>query len=212
MKHSRKFLLAGFLFSLVASKAALADSIPFYNTGEAANGSILASGASDPHYTLIYASDGDAYTATATTPNAAWATPTGTAGWISPGASGNQSWDAAYFVYQTTLDLTGYDSATAVLSGDVAADNHIYIYLNGVDEFNSTGFSSQTPFSLTSGFMAGVNTVDFVVLNDSGPTGLLVDNTSATASPTPEPGSLILLATGAVVFTATMRKRLVTSS
>lgn len=183
---------------VLGGQAAWADTITFWNTGVAADGSLLAAGSADTHYTLIDSADPNGTMAMATSAHSAWTQPTSTAGWISPGSSGYQNWDSGYYVYQTTFDLTGYDVTTASLSGMIAADDSVAVYLNGsgLAAFNgSTGFSSLTPFLISSGFVSGVNTVDFVVHNDDGPTGLMVDDTVATAQ-TPEPGSLLLMATG----------------
>ena len=52
-------------------------------------------------------------------------------------------------------------------------------------------------FTISSGFVAGVNTLAFEVLNDEdGPTGLQVDNLSGTANPVSEPVSLLLFGAG----------------
>ena len=184
------------------SYAAWGDTISFYNTGVASDGSLLVAGAEDSHYTLVYSADPNGTTATATTAHPNWQQQTATAGWISPGSSGLQDWASGNYVYETTLDLTGYDSSTAILSGLIAADNEIAIYLNGNSSpfYSGGGFSSEVPFLLNSGFISGLNTIDFVVHNDSGPSGLMVDDTVATANtPTPEPGSLLLLGTGLAV-------------
>lgn len=190
------------LLPLLGTASAFADAITFFNTGVSANGSLLAAGSSDSHYNLIYNPDGANETSRATTPNSGWASNTRSAGWISPGASGNTFWNAGNYIYETTLDLTGYDPATAVLTGALAVDDCVFIYLNhaGSPLVVSSGYSSLSAFTINSGFVSGLNYVDFVVENDNGPTGLLVANTSARASAlTPEPAALLLVATGIIV-------------
>ncbi|MEP6537590.1 MAG: PEP-CTERM sorting domain-containing protein, partial [Bryobacteraceae bacterium] len=106
--------------------------------------------------------------------------------WIAPQANeglGNLSGD---YTYRTTFNLTGFNAATAVITGRAAADNSVTIKLNGVTIGSATSFTAFTSFSASSGFLAGVNTLDFVVNNavysSANPTGLRVD-VSGTVSP-----------------------------
>lgn len=206
---ARKLIYISFVFVLLLlTRAASASVLTFFNTGVSQSGALLAAGSSDTHYSLISNPDGILETAQATTPNSAWNQNTRSGGWISPGASGTASWSAGYYIYETTLDLTGYDPATAVLTGLLAADNGVSIYLNrtGSALFSMDGFSSLSAFTINSGFVSGVNLVDFVVRNDGGPTGLLVDSTQATAlSQVPEPAALILVGTGIAMIYAAAR-------
>src|SRR5437016_3623537 len=73
------------------------------------------------------------------------------------------------YQYRTTFDLTGLDPTTAVLNGQWAADNLGLIQLNGVTVPNSAsqGYRSFTIFSITSGFVQGINTLDFIVTNQA---------------------------------------------
>jgi hypothetical protein len=70
----------------------------------------------------------------------------------------------------------------------------------------SAGFSTLVPFSITSGFQIGLNTIEFLVQNAGGPTGLRVDKIRGDYSLIPEPATLGLAAAGLGVI-ATMRRR-----
>lgn len=186
------------------------DTIKFSNTGVAVDGSLLVAGTADGNYSLLSSDDPNGTTATATTAHPNWQQDTTTAGWISPGSSGTQDWASGYYIYETLLDLTGYDPTTASLSGVIAADNEVSIYLNrgGPALYSGGGFSSSSPFLINSGFVSGINEVDFVVHNDSGPSGLMVDHTLATANaPTPEASSILLIASGTALGALVIRKR-----
>ena len=75
------------------------------------------------------------------------------------------------------------------------------MFLNGVDTGSGVvGFAALVPFSINSGFQAGLNTISFAVVNDPGaspnPTGLRVEIDSATAQLTPEPASFGFMGLG----------------
>jgi hypothetical protein len=114
--------------------------------------------------------------------------------WIAPSPSTegpNASDGAASYFYETRFDLAGLDPATAEIHGRWSTDNGgIDIVINGLTtgQANTTQFTAWTPFRITNGFVAGVNTLTFVVnngageTNASGPTGLRVEM-SGTAVP-----------------------------
>src|SRR5580698_6615564 len=192
MVQSRRlcFVLLALFCGLFSVRVALGDSIAISNTGSSA-GAALPVGTTDPNYALISAPAGVPLTAIATTPNGAWTPNTATATWISPGSSGGTSWPTGTYDFQTTFTLAaGEDPSTAELSGMWATDNSGCIFLNSVNTGDCTGnadFGSLTAFSITSGFLAGVNTLDFMVLNSApSPVGVIaeVSGTVSSGGPT----------------------------
>jgi hypothetical protein len=152
---------------------------PLFNTGVDANGAPLAGASADPHWTVGGSnavvllnqspSDGGFALNYAQSPQSRWI-------WL------NAQGDAGGLVpvtFRLTFDLSGFDSDTAEITGSWAVDNVGEIKLNGV----TTGHSLPTPvlgnfrsfhaFTIDTGFVAGINTLDFVVRNtaDNGPTG-----------------------------------------
>lgn len=117
--------------------------------------------------------------------------------------------------YRTTFDLTGLDPASAIIRGNWSADNTgLDILINGISigattpiDAYLTGF---TPFTVSGGFRAGVNTLDFLVNNEAfrnGPTALRVEmtGTANAAAAVPEPTTWLLLGTGLMAFAASRR-------
>jgi hypothetical protein len=133
-----------------------------------------------------------------------WLPDTSTGQWIGPQAGGNEGNDApGLYVYTETFDLTAYDLATVVLSGQFAADNGAEIFLNGVDTGIGTGtYASLTALNLTSGFVQGLNTLTFDVTNgpqlSNNPSGLFVElsGTGVLTSALPEPASFAYMGLG----------------
>ncbi len=166
----------------------------FYGTGVDTNGALLADGAVDPHYILATSADVSYPGPDAIAVNDVW--PIAPAGpwlangpdsrWIAPQPNQNQSSDPlgvnaeGDYTYQTTFDLTGYDLSRVSLVGTLAVDNTVTdVLVNGVSTgITSPGFTAYTPFTITSGLVAGINTLDFV-MNNAGtapsPTGLRVN-------------------------------------
>ena len=196
-----------------AANAALITTL--YNTGVNSSGVPLANGTTpDPHYSLTTVPSGSSTTTRVI--DSAGGFPVGTnyfvgsnqSRWIVPNnnpTSGNSAGDTAPagdYTFRTTFDLTGFDFTTAAITGGWATDNAgVDIKLNGV----SMGFahpanfslsSNFFAFSLSSGFQAGINTIDFVVNNAAGggnnPVALRVEMTG-TANQIPEPEGLALV-------------------
>jgi hypothetical protein len=194
---------------LLSSTSAFADPIlGLFNTGVDASGNPLSGGAgvTDPHYTILSGPGTNIYPLNAVTFNCCYFAdqPSGTNGnsrWISVNANGSNANSGSYD-FETTFSLTGLDPSTASITGRFAADNHITateINGNVVAGATTDTFGSYTTFSITSGFVAGLNKLDFRVLDDGQPMSLRVDGLIGTASPqggggtVPEPATLALL-------------------
>jgi hypothetical protein len=168
-----------------------------YNTGLDSVGNYLPAFAPDGNYTVITSPLG-LFTPVATDdtnyPFPAWvANNPGISRWIgtsqisSDGPFGN-------YTYRTSFVLPVNTNLSSVsISGQWAADNlGLDILVNGNSSGNASGgFSFLTPFSLTSGFQVGVNSIDFIVQNQGGPTGLRVDKITGNYL-VPEPGTCLL--------------------
>jgi hypothetical protein len=152
----------------------------------------LAGGSVDPHYKLIVSPD-----STFTGPDAIvtthiaegyWVPQSATAKWIAP--SPHQSYPGATpcnasgtYAYRTTFDLTGFDPATARITGQWGADNSgTAVRLNGVSlGITAASYSPLTAFTISSGFAAGMNTLEFELLDLGCPSGLRVEMTGVAA-------------------------------
>ena len=140
-----------------------------YATGLDQNGAPLIGGAIDPHYQLVYSDDPN-YPGPATyvdsTPPAAWLADTASSLWISPGDSVNVL--GGTFIYRTTFLLDTQDPANAQLTGNWVTDNQgLDIRLNGASTGQTTAglLSTFVGFTLTNGFVPGINTLDFITTN-----------------------------------------------
>ncbi len=190
---------------LVVGTNASAVPITIYNTGVDDSNTVLANAAIDPHYTLIASDDGSYLGPNALVINTpvplGWQGNTLTSKWIAPradqGVMGGDSLGS--YIYRTTFDLTGNNPATATLTGNWATDNIGVIFLNGVyaGVTNLAGPSVFTAFSISGGFVPGVNKLDFLVVNNgttANPTGLRVEISGSVNIA--EPASAVLASVG----------------
>ncbi|MCE9567335.1 MAG: RHS repeat protein [Planctomycetes bacterium] len=155
--------------------------VTLFDTGVSSPGTALGDNQTDSHYSLVSPGLMPGATRTLTAdgfPIGPWVGNSSGSRWVVPAATdGNGDAAAGKFDYQTTFDLTGIDPSTVTISGNWAADDAATVYLNGVNTgvtIASPGYGSLVSFSLTTGFRAGVNDLDFVVTNGGGPTGLRV--------------------------------------
>lgn len=197
------------LLVIQVDKATSAPITGLYNTGIGEVGTV------DPHYTIPGLSvvigkapgEGVIYWQYPSNPQAQWVY------LPSPNPDFN--------TFSLTFNLTGYDYTTASFSALWMMDNAGYVKLNGVEipgsrygiggqayyqylNPNAWGFSAvnATSFSNAAYFQAGVNILEFVVLNGGGPTGIYVEFTESNITPmnqnprVPEPVSMLLLGLG----------------
>ncbi len=195
--------------ALAASIASAAVINSLYNTGVDGGHVVLPDGTlNDPHYTLVSVPSGGTNTYVRDSASGwplgyPWVGDSTTSAWITPEPSlfGIYA-PSGIYAYQTTFDLTGYDPNSVSIHGRWSFDDFgNSVLLNGfLIPFstvltNTTGFGGYDLFNITSGFQAGVNTLEFVIRNAGGPTGLRTDFV-AEGNPIPAPIPVALLGLG----------------
>jgi hypothetical protein len=169
--------------------------VTVFNTGVDANTVPLATGSSDPHYLLTAAAQGTiGVGATVMNGNAAWLANDASSKWIGVVSDGATSISAGGYNFQTTFSLSGYLLNTVQLNILAAADNDVTnLFLNGVPTgFAYSGFTGYGGFTLNTGLMNGVNTLEFRTVNASaGPGGFraVVTGTGLAPNPNSPPAS-----------------------
>jgi hypothetical protein len=156
------------------------------NTGANNDGTLASPGSVDSHWTLVLSADPsfpgpNAFIASP--PSGAWSSNGPKSQWISPSANGTQNRKPGAYKYRLTFNLSGLNPASALVKGSWVSDNKTTtVLLNGITTgfTNPSNFSKQpsagTPFQFTTGFVPGVNTLDFIVNNAaSSPTGIRVE-------------------------------------
>ena len=146
-----------------------------FNTGVDDGGNLLSNNVVDPHYAMTASADPDfpgpnALTLLPGFPVGPWIAEGPNSRWIAPQADQSSGNQPGIYTFKTTFDLTGFDPATARISGQLATDNGLEaVRLNGTDltGITSAGFATFTSFAIPLGspFVPGTNTLEFDVRN-----------------------------------------------
>ena len=192
-----------------ASAAPPPGTFETFNTGVDDSHNVLAEGAGETHYTvsdLWYGGTVPQYVETSAhgypiVPNGPWLGDDSLSRWIGPTDQNSPF----YYDYQTTFTLTSYQAARAFINGRWSTDDYGFdILINGQSTGNWAGeFSNWYNFSVTSGFVTGTNTLDFIVYNTGGPGGLRVEMGGSV----PEPASWAMMLGGFGLVGGAMRSR-----
>lgn len=217
MKNILRFALpiAGVVLGMAS--AANAVVVPgVYNTGLGVGGTALPAGDGqvDANY-VVTATDGTATIGAhaLTYYNPAYLQDGPMSRIVNSTGNGNET-GGTFTTFTTTFSLAGYDSANATLSGQALFDNFGEIFLNGNQVGGTiTGFGSLAPFGTNANFfLAGLNTLSFVLHNTGGPEAFQVAGLTVTAAPlavggVPEPVTWGLMLVGFGLVGVSLRNR-----
>jgi hypothetical protein len=197
-----------------AAASSYGDTIAdLFNTGVDASGTPMSSGV-DPHYMVVSGPGGAATALVGNLTPGYWIGNDTLSQWTYSSAS---DYDPGYFDFQTTFSLGLGSSSTASISGQFATDNSLVnAFLNGkslgISQLSDFYFTEWHPFSIGSGsgFIDGLNTLDFVIFNDQGPSGLRVEMTGDTGTQSvPDTASTVAMLGSAFLGLAALRRRFV---
>ncbi len=203
--------------ALVSTSASAVTITGLYNSGVNSGGANTAAGGgattgngADPHWSLV---GGTAYNGgtNGVFPIGPWLAENNTSRWLTFSPSAGDSAPGTT-TFRLTFDLTGFDATTASFSGRAASDDSAELFLNGTSVGSIGSFTSFTDFATSTGFVAGLNTLDLIVANGGGgPSGGRIEFTAsdvtAAVAGVPEPASWALMLGGFGFAGVAMRRR-----
>lgn len=211
--------VAGSWMLALASLSANAANVSVFNTGVDATGAKLAVGSVDPHWQLA-AGPGVTAPVSAVVVNNQhpfgqyFATADST--WIFGVANAAATVGVPY-TFRLQFDLNGFDPSTATMTGSWGVDNHGDILLNGAAAIGTGIFSlaGNDPanynllhgFAITGGFVSGINSLEFQVIDGGNPAGLNVTGLAGAAALVPEPETYYFMLTGLGMLGLVARRR-----
>jgi hypothetical protein len=207
----RAYLFAGIAAVAFATAAPAATIQGLFNTGTDANNVALVGGPGtvDPHYSILSSTSSGFAGQQAVTFNCCYVADDEDSRWVSLSSNGSPGSNVT--VYRLSFSLAGFNPATASISGRGGSDNAGRIFLNGNDTgIDINGFSALVAFTINSGFVAGVNTLDFQISDFGAPTAFRVDDLRGTADAVnaiPEPATWAMMIGGFGMLGAAARRR-----
>lgn len=194
-----------------------AAALSVYNTGVTDTGAKLAVGSNDTHWILVPSDDmvpPPPVVVTDQHPLGQYFTSADSM-WIWANAGGTAAVGTPY-TYRLDFDLTGFNPATATISGAWGVDNIGKITLNGaapvgtgtfaLNTVSTANFNTAYSFSITGGFTAGVNSLEVEVTDAGNPAAFNVSGLSVVAAAVPEPASVALFGAGLLALLVLARR------
>lgn len=218
--------IAGVCLLALAALPAQATVTGLFNTGVDDDGVALANGASrgdtDPHYTYMFVDPAPTALSIFTDPavlyyNSAYAPESSTSRWVSVNGQGGADEPDTYsnvtVAFHLNFDISDIAPDLVTITGQWATDDRgLDILVNGLSTGNTvSGFNSLRNFTLDQHFIAGANTLDFIMRDDLTPLAFRVEGITATESAplaaVPEPASWAMMVGGFGLVGGALRRR-----